>query len=93
MEDRHATSYCCLLSLTLLPFHLLRLRLVSRAGISSYPSGYLPGLFFLFSSLFAPSFLFLLSARVILRDSGIYLLWTRLSHGSPSFSLEYTFRY
>jgi len=84
MEGHHATSNYCLLSPTLLPFRLLRLRLVSRAG---YP----PEHFFLFS-LFTP-FLFLLSARVVLRDSGIYILWTRLSHGSPSFSLEYTFRY
>ncbi len=89
MEDHRTTSSHYLLSLTLLPFHLLRLRLVSRAGISSYLSGYLPEHFFLFH-LFTP---FLLSARVVLRDSGIYLLWTRLSHGSPSFSLEYTFRY
>jgi len=56
---------------------------------SGYLSGYLPRPFFL-SYLFP---LFPLSACVILRDSGIYILWTRLSHGSPSFSLEYTFRY
>jgi len=92
MEDHRTSSNHCLLSLTLLPPHHLRLRLVSRAGIPSYLSGYLPEHFFPFS-LFTAFLLFHFSARVALRDSGIYILWTRLSHGSPSFSLEYTFRY